>query len=162
MTTTPITIVLADDDEEDRMLIQEAFTEARVANDFVCVEDGEMLLDYLYRRGKFDGVPKSRPELILLDLNMPKMDGREVLHHLRNDPELRKVPVVVMTTSKSEEDILRTYALGANSFITKPVTFADLVTVTKRIGEYWIEMVTLPPSADYSRGPSPSDREKKA
>ncbi|HXG58412.1 MAG TPA: response regulator [Thermoanaerobaculia bacterium] len=143
----PITILLADDDEEDRMLTADALRESRVVNDFRIVVDGEDLLDYLYRRGKYsapDAAP--RPGLILLDLNMPRKDGREALREIKADPDLRRIPVVVLTTSKAEEDIFRTYDIGANSFITKPVHFQSLVQLMKDIGRYWIEIVELPPS----------------
>ncbi|MCU1349740.1 MAG: response regulator [Acidobacteria bacterium] len=142
----PIVILLADDDEEDRMLAADALEESRVVNDFRFVEDGEELLDYLYHRGRYSE-PESSPSpgLILLDLNMPRKDGREALREIKADPELRRIPVVVLTTSKAEEDIYRTYDLGANSFITKPVSFEGLVAVMREIGRYWIEIVELPP-----------------
>lgn len=144
----PITILLADDDEEDRMLTSDALTESRVANDLRFVTDGDELLDYLYRKGKFSNPDDSpRPGLILLDLNMPRKDGREALREIKTDPELRRIPVIILTTSKAEEDIYRTYDLGANSFITKPVHFPALVDVMKEIGRYWIEIVELPTDA---------------
>lgn len=140
-----ITILMADDDEDDRMLAQEALDECRLANDLHFVEDGEELLDYLYHRGKFNPPERSpRPGLILLDLNMPRKDGREALQEIKADSELRQIPVVVLTTSKAEEDIYRTYDLGANSYITKPVTFESLVEVMKILGRYWFEIVELP------------------
>jgi CheY-like chemotaxis protein len=142
----PIVILLADDDEEDRMLAANALEESRVVNDFRFVEDGEELLDYLYHRGRYDEPGSSpTPGLILLDLNMPRKDGREALREIKADPDLRRIPVVVLTTSKAEEDIYRTYDLGANSFITKPVSFEGLVAVMRDIGRYWIEIVELPP-----------------
>jgi len=141
----PITILLADDDEEDRMLTSDALNESRVVNDLRFVEDGEDLLDYLYRRGKYDADSAPRPGLILLDLNMPRKDGREALREIKADPDLRRIPIVVLTTSKAEEDIYRTYDLGANSFITKPVSFDGLVNVMRDLGRYWIEIVELPP-----------------
>lgn len=148
VTGKPITILLADDDEEDRMLAADALTESRVANDLRCVTNGEELLDYLYRRGQYAPPAEvPRPGLILLDLNMPRKDGREALREIKADPELRTIPVVVLTTSKAEEDIYRTYDLGANSFITKPVSFEGLVDVMRDIGRYWIEIVELPPNA---------------
>jgi CheY-like chemotaxis protein len=144
----PIVILLADDDEEDRMLAADALEESRVVNDLRFVEDGEELLDYLYHRGKFsDPASSPTPGLILLDLNMPRKDGREALKEIKADPDLRRVPVVVLTTSKAEEDIYRTYDLGANSFITKPVSFDGLVAVMRDIGRYWIEIVELPPES---------------
>lgn len=142
----PIVILLADDDEEDRMLAADAMRESRVANDLRFVEDGEELLDYLYKRGSYAGTDAApTPGLILLDLNMPRKDGREALREIKADPDLRRIPVVVLTTSKAEEDIYRTYDLGANSFITKPVSFDGLVNVMRDIGRYWIEIVELPP-----------------
>ena len=144
----PIVILLADDDEEDRMLAADALEESRVVNDLRFVEDGEELLDYLYHRGKYADVSSSpAPGLVLLDLNMPRKDGREALREIKADPDLRRVPVVVLTTSKAEEDIYRTYDLGANSFITKPVSFDGLVAVMRDIGRYWIEIVELPPDS---------------
>lgn len=142
----PIVILLADDDEEDRMLAADAMRESRVANDLRFVEDGEELLDYLYKRDRYsDADACPTPGLILLDLNMPRKDGREALREIKADPDLRRIPVVVLTTSKAEEDIYRTYDLGANSFITKPVSFEGLVAVMRDIGRYWIEIVELPP-----------------
>ena len=144
----PIVILLADDDEEDRMLAADAMRESRVANDLRFVEDGEELLDYLYKRERYSA-PNAAPTpgLILLDLNMPRKDGREALREIKADPDLRRIPVVVLTTSKAEEDIYRTYDLGANSFITKPVSFDGLVAVMRDIGRYWIEIVELPPDS---------------
>jgi len=144
----PIVILLADDDEEDRMLTSDALIESRVVNDLRFVEDGEELLDYLHQRGRYsDPAAAPSPGLILLDLNMPRKDGREALREIKADPSLRRIPVIVLTTSKAEEDIFRTYDLGANSFITKPVHFNALVEVMKEIGRYWIEIVELPNGA---------------
>lgn len=141
----PIVILLADDDEEDRMLTRDALHESRLVNQLRFVENGEELMDYLKRRGSWsDPATSPRPGLILLDLNMPKKDGREALKEIKADPDLRRIPIVVLTTSKEEEDIYRTYDLGANSFITKPVLFDSLVGVMKAIGRYWIEIVELP------------------
>jgi two-component system, response regulator len=146
----PITILLADDDEEDRMLTFDALNESRVVNDLKFVEDGEDLLDYLNRRGKYtDPGSAPRPGLILLDLNMPKKDGREALREIKADPDLRRIPIVVLTTSKAEEDIYRTYDLGANSFIAKPVKFESLVALMKEIKRYWIEIVELPINGEH-------------
>lgn len=141
-----ITILVAEDDLDDQMLLREALEENRLANDLRFVENGEDLMNYLNRVGPFsDPMESPRPGVILLDLNMPKKDGRETLRELKSNPELRHIPVVVLTTSKAEEDILRTYNLGVNSFITKPVTFESLVAVTREIGRYWLEIVELPP-----------------
>ena len=140
----PIVILMADDDADDRMLTRDALAESRVLNELRFVEDGEELMDYLKRRGKFEDADAPRPGLILLDLNMPKKDGREALKEIKSDPDLRRIPIVVMTTSKAEEDIFRSYDFGASSFITKPVTFDRLVELMKALGDYWVEFVELP------------------
>lgn len=141
----PITILLADDDADDRMMVRDALNESRLANGLRCVEDGEQLMDYLHQRGAYrDPASSPRPGLLLLDLNMPKKDGREALKEIKADPMLRRMPVVVLTTSKAEEDIYRTYDLGVSSFITKPVTFEGLVVVMKALARYWFEIVELP------------------
>jgi CheY-like chemotaxis protein len=143
----PITILLADDDPDDRMLARDALDESRLANDLHEVVDGEELLEYLRRQGKYaDPASAPRPGLILLDLNMPRKDGREALREIKADPDLRSIPVVVLTTSQAEEDIYRTYDLGVSSFITKPVSFEGLVGVMKALGRYWFEIVELPRS----------------
>ena len=140
-----IVILMADDDVDDRLLAKDALTECRLANDLHSVENGEELLDYLRHRGKFsDPANSPTPGLILLDLNMPRKDGREALKEIKADPELRKIPVVVLTTSKADTDISRIYELGANSFISKPVSFDSLVEVMRIIGRYWFEIVELP------------------
>ena len=141
----PITILMADDDADDRLMTKEAFEESRLANDLRFVEDGVELMDYLQRRGKYrDPATSPRPGLILLDLNMPKKDGREALKEIKADPNLKCLRIVVLTTSKAEEDIYRTYNLGAASYITKPVTFAGMAEVIKTVGKYWLEIVELP------------------
>jgi CheY-like chemotaxis protein len=141
----PIVILMADDDADDRMLTRDALEESRVLNELRFVEDGEELMEYLTRKGKYADVKDSpRPGLILLDLNMPKKDGREALKEIKSDPNLRRIPVVIMTTSKAEEDIFRSYDFGASSFITKPVTFDRLVELMRTLGEYWVEFVELP------------------
>ncbi len=138
-------ILMADDDEDDRRAVAKAWKTSRAANPIEFVNDGEQLMDYLQRRGPYSSLPAgSRPGLILLDLNMPKKDGREALMEIKADPNLRQIPVIVLTTSKAEEDVYRTYDLGANSFITKPVTFTALVELVQSIGNYWIEIVELP------------------
>lgn len=140
-----ITILVAEDDEDDRLLMQEALEENRLANDLHFVCDGEELMDYLLHQGNFSDPESSpRPSLILLDLNMPRKDGREALKEIKADPNLRQIPVVVLTTSKAEEDILRTYDLGVSSFIAKPVVFESMVQIMKTIGTYWFEIVELP------------------
>jgi CheY-like chemotaxis protein len=146
---SPITILMADDDPDDRLLAREAFEEARLSNEVRFVEDGEQLLDYLNRRGPWAAPGAApRPGLILLDLNMPKKDGREALEEIKRDPALRRIPVVVLTTSKAEEDILRTYDLGVNSFISKPVSFDSMVETVRALGRYWFEIVELPPEEE--------------
>ena len=145
----PITILMADDDPDDRQLTREAFEEAKLANDLRFVEDGVELLDYLHRRGKYaDPASSPRPGLILLDLNMPRKDGREALQELKQDPRFRAIRVIILTTSKAEEDILRTYNLSAASYITKPVTFEGLVDVIRTMGKYWLEIVELPDNGE--------------
>ncbi len=140
-----IVILIADDDAEDRMLTRDALEENHLTNNMQFVEDGEQLMDYLHHRGKFaDEAKYPTPGLILLDLNMPKKDGREALREIKASKELRRIPIVILTTSKAEEDILRTYDLGVNSFITKPVTFSALVDVMHTLSKYWFEIVKLP------------------
>ena len=143
---TVLTILMADDDEDDCLLAREALAESRLAiSSLHFVQDGEQLMDYLYHRGRYSDLDLSpRPGLILLDLNMPKKDGREALRQIKTDATLRQIPVVILTTSKADEDICRSYDLGANSFITKPVTFSGLVEVMKSLGRYWFETVELP------------------
>lgn len=144
-----LAILMADDDEDDVLLTRTALEESRLKNPFFAVKDGEELLDYLCHRGKFsDPQTAPRPGLILLDLNMPRKDGREALREIKTNPTLRHIPVVVLTTSKAEEDIIRSYDLGANSFIVKPVTFASLVNVINILGIYWFEIVATPPDID--------------
>jgi len=141
----PVVILFAEDDEDDYLLTTEALEEARVVNEIVWVKDGEEVMDYLLRRGRFEDPETSPiPGFILLDLNMPKMDGREVLKTIKSDPKLRFIPVVVLTTSQAEEDIIRSYDLGVNSFIKKPVNFEGFVKAIKVVGEYWLEIVELP------------------
>ena len=143
----PIRILIADDDADDRMLIEDAFEESCLSNPLDFVEDGEELLEFLRCEGRYqDRNPADMPGLIVLDLNMPKMDGRTALEHLKKDDLLRRIPVIVLTTSQAEEDILKTYGLGVSSFISKPVTFDGLVEVVRTIGKYWIQIVALPPS----------------
>lgn len=141
----PITILIAEDDQDDRMLIEDAFLELKMANEIRFVGDGEELLEYLRREGRYAGSDAPRPGIILLDLNMPRMDGREALQEIKGDTRLHNIPVIVLTTSKAEEDVLKTYGLGVNSFITKPVTFTALVDIVRTITSYWIEIVELPP-----------------
>jgi CheY-like chemotaxis protein len=138
-------ILMADDDDDDRLLAQDALAESRLAAELQFVENGEELLDYLCRRGKYAAPNEApRPGLILLDLNMPRKDGREALREIRSEPELRRIPVVVLTTSKADTDIGAIYELGANSFISKPFQFEALVNVMKVLGQYWFQTVELP------------------
>jgi CheY-like chemotaxis protein len=141
----PIVILMAEDDEDDRLLAQDALTESRLTNDFYFVEDGVELINYLKRVGKYEDTSSyPLPDLILLDLNMPRKDGREALEEIKNDPDLKRIPIIILTTSKGEEDILQSYNLGVGGFITKPVTFDGLVNVMKVIGDYWVQIVKLP------------------
>jgi CheY-like chemotaxis protein len=152
----PVTILMADDDEEDCELTRDALQDARLANEMRFVYDGQELLDYLRRDGAYahPSLDAPRPGVILLDLNMPKKDGREALAEIKADESLRRIPVVVLTTSKDEEDVLRTYDLGVNSFITKPVTFAGLVEVMRTWTRYWLEIVELPDGAEGNGDPA--------
>jgi CheY-like chemotaxis protein len=138
----PIVLLMADDDPDDRELAKEALLESRVTNELRFVEDGEQLMDFLHRRNGFENAPK--PGLIMLDLNMPRKDGREALKEIKANEALRRIPVVILTTSRAEEDMLSGYDLGAASYISKPVTFESLVKLMKAIGHYWIEFVELP------------------
>ncbi len=141
-----VTILIADDDDDDRMMTREALREARLLNNLDFVKDGEELMDYLYARGAYaDRRSKPLPGLILLDLNMPKKDGREALSEIKRDPVLKKIPVIVLTTSKLENDIFRSYDLGVNSFISKPISFEGMVAAMKAMSQYWLNIVQLPP-----------------
>ena len=144
-TTKAKVVLLAEDDSDDRLLVKDAMTESRWEGDLRFVEDGEDLLDYLKHRGKYSQSANApRPGLILLDLNMPRKDGREALREIKDDAELRRIPVVVLTTSKAGPDIGRMYDLGANSFIAKPIQFEALVSVMRVLGQYWFNTVELP------------------
>jgi CheY-like chemotaxis protein len=146
MINKPVTILLAEDDPEDRYLIGEALTECRISHNLRQVENGEEMLDYLYRRGAYaEEDPYTLPGLILLDLNMPLMDGREVLEVIKADPKLKRIPVVVFTNSKSDEDILRSYDLGVSGYVTKPVSYLGLLNAINAIGMYWLQIASLPP-----------------
>jgi two-component system, response regulator len=135
---------MADDDPDDQILLKEALKENNISNSICFVDNGEELIDFLKIRGKYEGMEYAKPGLIIMDLNMPKMDGRQALKQIKADPDLKKIPVVVLTTSKADSDILQCYDLGVNSFITKPVDFQDLVDVTREISNYWLRTVTLP------------------
>ena len=145
----PVPILIADDDLDDCEMIKEALHESRLLNDLHFVGDGEELMNYLYHKDKFqDRLKFPPPGLILLDLNMPKKDGREALREIKGSSHLRHIPIIVFTTSQAEEDVLRTYDLGVNSFITKPVKFDDLVRIMRELGHYWFEIVKLPELLD--------------
>ncbi len=137
-------ILLAEDDPDDRLLIEHAFRTCGNTLPLVFVEDGEELLDYLLRRGRWSGTDAPRPELVLLDLNMPRKDGREALAEMKAHPDLRRIPVVVLTTSSTQEDVLKTYSLGANSYVSKPGSFDALVEVIRALHAWWFGVVTLP------------------
>jgi CheY-like chemotaxis protein len=140
-----IILLVADDDPDDRLMTQEALQESYLLNNIYFVEDGEELMNYLNHKGKYsDPSTSPRPGIILLDLNMPRKDGREALKEIKSDENLKSIPVIILTTSKAEEDVLRSYDLGVNCFITKPVTFTGLMEVTRSIGKYWFEIVQLP------------------
>lgn len=140
-----IIILMADDDDDDYLLTKKALKESKLLNKLCRVKDGEELMDYLKCRGDYtDHRDCGRPGVILLDLNMPKKDGREALREIKTDPDLKNIPVVIFTTSKAEEDIYKSYQLGVNSFITKPVTFEGLLQVIQTLGKYWFEIVELP------------------
>lgn len=141
----PVTILIADDDPDDREMTADALRESRLANDLHFVADGQELLDYLRREGEHtDAALSPRPSLILLDLNMPRMDGREALAEIKRDARLKRIPIVVLTTSRTDVDVCSTYDLGVNSYISKPVTFAGLVEAMRSIGHYWFNIVALP------------------
>ncbi len=141
----PVTILMADDDDEDYMLTADALREARLLNTLYRVKDGEELMEYLLLKGKYASRAEAPlPSLILLDLNMPRKDGREALKEIEAHADLRKIPVVVLTTSEAKEDITQCYEIGANSYIKKPVTFDGLVKAIKALGLYWLEIVELP------------------
>jgi CheY-like chemotaxis protein len=138
-------VLMADDDEDDQMFAQDAFEESRLPHHLTFVNDGEALIEYLKGCLESDGPSHTLlPDLILLDLNMPRKDGREALREIKENPRLRHIPVVVLTTSSSDGDVFRSYDIGANSYITKPVTFDSLVEVLDTLGKYWLSVVRLP------------------
>ena len=139
------TILVADDDQDDRQWIKEALAETRVSGNVSFVEDGEELMDFLHHRGKYMTTHSLEyPGMVILDLNMPKMDGREALKAIKSDPRLRHIPIVILTTSKSEQDIFNVYNLGANSAILKPVTYASLVQIMSNLVKFWFDTAELP------------------
>ncbi len=141
-----VPILIAEDDADDRELALDALRESRLLNPLHFVRDGVELMEFLQRTGQYGDAP--RPGLILLDLNMPRMNGREAIGRIKSDPDLRQIPIVVLTTSRAEEDIYRTYDLGVSSYVVKPVTFAALVGVMTGLRRYWFEVVELPDGAD--------------
>jgi CheY-like chemotaxis protein len=143
-TDQPPLLLLADDDSDDRLLVKDALDECGWPGELRCVENGEELLDYLQCRGTYANAEPPRPGLILLDLNMPRKDGRQALREIKADAVLRQIPVVILTTSKADADVQTSYDLGANSFISKPVQFEDLVSVIRLLGQYWFNTVKLP------------------
>jgi CheY-like chemotaxis protein len=146
MNANPVTILLAEDDPDDQYLINEALDENQLNARLYIVSDGEELLDYLNRRGKFqDNQLWPMPGLILLDLNMPRKDGREALREIKADPKLQHIPIVALTTSQAEKDIALTYQSGISGFITKPVNFSGLREVMKSLASYWLQTTRLPP-----------------
>lgn len=145
----PAVILLVDDDKGDQELMLRSLRKAKIYNQLHIVEDGEQALDYLFRRGKYrDPSSAPFPDLVLLDLNLPRIDGREVLRQIRENPKLKRLVVVVITTSKQEEDIVRTYDLGVNSYVTKPVDFKQFTEVISHIEHYWLQVVVLPPKPE--------------
>ena len=141
-TVKQIQILLVEDNEGDVVLVEEVFQEAKIRNMISIAEDGEEAMLFLNKEGKFSDAP--RPDIILLDLNLPRKDGREVLKEIKGDDDLKTIPVVVLTTSKAEEDILKSYDLHANSYITKPVDFDQFIRVIKSIEDFWLDVVKLP------------------
>lgn len=147
MDTNQIEILLVEDNEGDVGLVEEVFEDARIRNIIHVAEDGEEAMEFLNKEKRFDNAPT--PDLILLDLNLPGKDGREVLEEIKKDDKLKSIPVVVLTTSKAEEDIIKSYDLHANSYITKPVDFDQFIRVVKSIEDFWLEVVKLPNSKEY-------------
>jgi CheY-like chemotaxis protein len=142
---TPIEVLLVEDDPGDVLMTQEAFEEHKVRNNLAVVNDGTEAIAYLRREGQY--ADAARPDLVLLDLNLPRRDGREVLAEIKNDPDLRQIPVVVLTTSQADEDIVRSYQLHANAYVTKPVDFDRFIAVVRQIDEFFVSVVKLPPRA---------------
>jgi CheY-like chemotaxis protein len=145
----PAVILLAEDDPGDQELTRRALEQSRIRNELYIVEDGEEALDYLLRRGKYeDPVSSPKPDLMLLDLNMPKLDGKQLLEQMRANHKLRRIPVVALTTSKQEKDIIQTYDLGANSYIVKPVDMDQFINAIRVLKDYWFQIVVLPPRVE--------------
>lgn len=145
-TKDPALIVIADDNPGDRLLAVTALRKANITNPVCEVEDGQELMDLLRRKGRYaDEAPEQRPVIVFLDINMPRMNGIEALSEIKADPLLRRIPIVMLTTSEAESDVLRAYDLGANSYLSKPVSFSEFLPKMKQLGEYWTELVTVPP-----------------
>ncbi|MFG3231363.1 response regulator [Streptomyces antibioticus] len=139
---TPVDVLLVEDDPGDELMTREAFEDNKIGNTLHVVRDGEEALDFIYQRGAHTGAP--RPDLILLDLNLPKYDGRQVLEKIKSDPALAHIPVVVLTTSAAEEDILRSYKLHANAYVTKPVDLDQFIAAVRQIDDFFVQVVRLP------------------
>ncbi|MFD3609106.1 response regulator [Streptomyces atroolivaceus] len=141
----PIEVLLVEDDPGDELMTREAFEDNKIQNTLHVVRDGQEALDFLYRQGEYPNAP--RPDLVLLDLNLPRYDGRQVLERIKTDPELALIPVVVLTTSSAEEDILRSYKLHANAYVTKPVDLEQFIGAVRQIDDFFVSVVRLPPRA---------------
>lgn len=141
---TPMTILIADDDADDRMFLEQAMRQNDYSQGIRFVEDGEELMEYLHRRGRYDELSAPWPNILILDLNMPRKNGFQALSEIKDDPKLRRLPVIVMTTSSADEDIVKTYNLGVNSFVTKPFNFNRLVEMVATLKTYWMDTVKLP------------------
>jgi chemotaxis family two-component system response regulator Rcp1 len=141
--SVPVQILLVEDSPGDVRLTQEVLRDAKIANELHVVGDGEAAMDFLRRRGEYQDKP--RPDLVLLDLNLPRKDGREVLAEIKADPELRPIPVIVLTTSAADRDVLQSYEAAANSYITKPIDLNDFIAVVRTLEDFWLSIVRLPP-----------------
>lgn len=142
-TEKAVDILLVEDNPGDVRLAREALKESKIRNNFFVVEDGVEAMEFLHRKGRYADVP--RPDLVLLDLNLPRKNGREVLAEMKGDKELKRIPVVILTVSRDEEDVLRAYDLHANCYVTKPVDFGQFIKITKSIEDFWLTIVKLPP-----------------
>lgn len=147
MKNSAVPILLADDDADDRYLIKSAFEDCRFANPLHFVEDGVELMDYLLRQGTYQDSGHLAPGIILLDLNMPRKDGREALREIKAHPQLKSIPIIILTTTKSEEEVVKTYVAGANCFITKPANFEELIGVIGSLGKFWLDTASIPVKA---------------
>jgi CheY-like chemotaxis protein len=147
MTLTVGRILLAEDSDRDAELALNALDQHNLVNEVIRVRDGAEVLDYLYRRGQFAGRPEGNPAVVLLDLKMPKVDGLEVLRQIRNDPQLKFIPVVMMTSSREEQDLIKSYELGVNAYVVKPVNFGEFVAAVKQVGAFWAVVNEPPPGS---------------